>query len=451
MKRVITFFLSVISVFVVCRAAQCDSIKVYFALNKATFNPTLNNDQALMAKFIDSLAVAAQSGTLDHIVVYGYASPDGPFPFNDRIAARRCAAVADYISRHAGIPMKDIRTCPGGVAWEALRSLVEDNHLTPSRHEVIEILDRYIPDACTDRFKSDLCVKSLKAIDGGDTYAWMLANLFPELRFALAVYTSSRADSPAVLPSDENVYPAIGHTPAEDMVRDTAENMTDGLSEENTGEQSADQSGEQTQTMTEETEEISPPKEISNSLFDRPLHRLAIKTNLLYDAVLVPNLEVEWRVNDNWSVALEGAVGIWGKYDHGRCYRLYMLSPEVKRWIRPRAPWHGFYVGVFAGGGLYDYEKPTKGYRGEGAMGGLSVGYMWPLSRCLSMEAAVGGGYLYSRYKEYVPLEGHHVYQRTKDLNYFGPLKAKLSLVWRLWDQNKSGHRRNETVVQYEK
>ncbi|MDE7388773.1 MAG: DUF3575 domain-containing protein [Muribaculaceae bacterium] len=169
----------------------------------------------------------------------------------------------------------------------------------------------------------------------------------------------------------------------------------------------------------------------------QPLHRLAIKTNLLYDAALLPNLEVEYRASKNWSVALEGGVAWWGRYSKERSYRLAMVSPEVKYWIRPRAPWHGLYAGVFAGGTLYDFEKGTPGYRGEGAFGGLSLGYMWPVSRCLSLEAAVGAGYLFTRYKEYAPIEGHHVYQRTKNLNYFGPLKVKFSLVWRLWDANK--------------
>lgn len=183
----------------------------------------------------------------------------------------------------------------------------------------------------------------------------------------------------------------------------------------------------------------------------RPVHRLAVKTNLLYDAVLLPDVEVEWRFNDHWSVALEGDLAWWGKYKNDKSYRLAMISPEVKYWIRPRAPWNGFYVGLFGGCGLYDLERHNRnGYRGEGVMGGLSVGYMWPLNRCLSLEAAIGGGYLYTRYKEYKPLDGHHVYQRTKIINYFGPLKVKLSLVWRLWDLNKSGRLNNQSVMQHE-
>lgn len=183
----------------------------------------------------------------------------------------------------------------------------------------------------------------------------------------------------------------------------------------------------------------------------RPVHRLAVKTNLLYDAALLPNIEVDWRLDARWSLSLEGGVAWWGKYSREKSYRLAMVSPELKRWIRPRGPWHGFYIGVFAGCGLYDLEKNTRGYRGEGVMGGLSAGFMWPVSRCLSLEAALGGGYLFTRYKEYVPIHGHHVYQRTKEINYFGPLKVKFSLVWRLWDTEKSRRHAGKNVARYGK
>lgn len=57
MKRIIAFSLFVCSVFVVYGADYCDSIKVFFDLNKATFSPTLNNNALSMKNFIDSLTV----------------------------------------------------------------------------------------------------------------------------------------------------------------------------------------------------------------------------------------------------------------------------------------------------------------------------------------------------------------------------------------------------------
>lgn len=107
-----------------------------------------------------------------------------------------------------------------------------------------------------------------------------------------------------------------------------------------------------------------------------PEHRFAVKTNLLYDPALMLDLEVEWRFNRDWSVALEGDVAWLGNAFGIDSYRLVMASPEVRRWFCSRGPWHGFYAGLFVGAGYYDLKKGNPGYYGDGFMGGLSVGFM---------------------------------------------------------------------------
>lgn len=169
-----------------------------------------------------------------------------------------------------------------------------------------------------------------------------------------------------------------------------------------------------------------------------PLHRFALKTNMLYYAALMPNIELEMRLNSSWSVLLEGNVA-WYKNDpKHKYYQLLMVSPEARYWLPRGSVWHGMYVGAFLGGGKYDLENGHKGYKGEGGFAGVSFGYMWPITRTLSLEAGLGAGYLYTRYKEYVPYDGHYLYQRTKTLNYFGPLKLKFAIAWRFNDINKS-------------
>ncbi len=440
MKILFTVFILAISVFEVYGVT--DSMKVvFFALNKATFDPTLDKNTPSMEDFIDSITVAVHSGTLDHITVYGYSSPDGPFNMNDKLASRRCNAIAEYISSQTGIPLSDIQKVPGGIAWEGLRDLVERNPRTPSRDAVIRILNDYIPDACTDKVKSEQCHSELIDFDDGHTYKWLLRNLFPELRYAVAVYTYTTPER------------SIGHMCVDDdetnseleTAKDSAaekEETTSGGGETESTATTADMAGNTNGDVSEsaanEKDGFTPPYSSDSSPIDSTSHRLAIKNNFLYDVALMPNLEVELRIDDHWSIALEGGVAWWGKYAKNKSYRLAMVSPEARYWIRPHDWWHGLYVGAFAGGVFYDFLKDRPGYRGDGVMGGLSVGYMWPLNRSLSLEAALGAGYLYTRYKEYIPLDGHHVYQRTKDINYFGPLKVKLALVWRLWDTNKS-------------
>lgn len=189
--------------------------------------------------------------------------------------------------------------------------------------------------------------------------------------------------------------------------------------------------------QTSETPSEAEASALTAGVDFTPIHRFALKTNLLYDVLLMPNLELQWRINPLWSVALEANVAWWKNDAKHKYYQIMMFSPEVRRFVIPRGEWHGMYVGAFVGGGKYDLENGGTGYKGEGGMAGLSVGYMWPVSRTLSLEAGLGLGYMYTRYKEYVPHDGHYLYQRTKNMNYFGPLKVKFALAWRFDVINK--------------
>ncbi len=160
-----------------------------------------------------------------------------------------------------------------------------------------------------------------------------------------------------------------------------------------------------------------------------------IKTNLLYDAVGFPSLEVEIPLGYKWSLNLEGAVAWWSSYKKDNFYQLDLLSPEVRRWFGQKSRWHGHYIGAFGMLGLYDLEwKGGRGYQGEYWAAGLSYGYMFPIARKLSLEAGIGLGFLQTGYEEYLPQDGHYVYQQSSRTSYWGPVKLKLGLVWRIGD-----------------
>lgn len=165
----------------------------------------------------------------------------------------------------------------------------------------------------------------------------------------------------------------------------------------------------------------------------------SVKTNLLYAVVLMPSLEVEYRINTRWSVNLEGNIAWWHNDRHHKYYQLATISPEVRYWFKPQGRHKGHFVGLFAGGGWYDLENGENGYKGEGEFAGISYGYMFPVGKYFSLEAGLGVGYLNTRYEEYLPLDGEYVYQQTSRLNYIGPLKLKFSWVWHIgqWFKKK--------------
>lgn len=167
-----------------------------------------------------------------------------------------------------------------------------------------------------------------------------------------------------------------------------------------------------------------------------------IKSNLLYDAVLMPSLEIEYRFSEHFSAAIEGNMAWWHNNGKHKYYQLATIVPEARWWFKPQGARKGHYLGLFGGPGWYDLENGKTGYRGEGGMVGLSYGYMFPVGKYFAFEAGIGLGYAHLKYEEYVPADGHYAYQQTNRTNYFGPLKLKFAFVWNIgrWTE-KGGNR----------
>lgn len=58
-----------------------------------------------------------------------------------------------------------------------------------------------------------------------------------------------------------------------------------------------------------------------------------IKTNLLYDALLSPSIEVEYHFAPHWSVNAEYSVAWWSNKPKHQYYLLMQLSPEIRFWF----------------------------------------------------------------------------------------------------------------------
>jgi len=68
--------------------------------------------------------------------------------------------------------------------------------------------------------------------------------------------------------------------------------------------------------------------------------------------------------------------------------------------------------------------------------GGISYGYSLPVARNLNLDFTLGVGVFHGKCKEYLPIDGRYVWQLTKKMNWVGPTKAEISLVWHIGDRN---------------
>lgn len=166
----------------------------------------------------------------------------------------------------------------------------------------------------------------------------------------------------------------------------------------------------------------------------RPYH-VAVRTNVLYDALLLPTLGVEWRINRGLSVKLDGSLAWWGG-EHGKVQKVWLLNPEV-RWYLLRDK--RFYAGVSGSYGEYNIYKymlgnivsKDTGYQGKLWGAGLTVGYQLYLSRNFSFDFNLGLGYTRSDYDSFGMTDGVRVYkEKDRSKDFWGPTQAGISLIW---------------------
>ncbi|MCI6295072.1 MAG: DUF3575 domain-containing protein [Bacteroidales bacterium] len=175
------------------------------------------------------------------------------------------------------------------------------------------------------------------------------------------------------------------------------------------------------------------------SLLTANAQKVALKTNLLYDATTTPNLGAELAMGKKSTLQLFYGLNPW-KFasDRTKQLRHWLLIPEYRYWTCQK--FNGHFFGIHALGGQYnvggiDLPNPVfkdldeKRYEGWYAGGGLTYGYQWLLSRHWNLEASVGVGYIRFHYKEFPCTECGALIQENNK-NYFGPTKLALSLMY---------------------
>lgn len=168
----------------------------------------------------------------------------------------------------------------------------------------------------------------------------------------------------------------------------------------------------------------------------------ALKTNLLFDAALTPNIELEIPIGKHWSVAGEWIFPWWLTNERQNCYQLQAGNLEGRYWFNSPGvimqPMLGWFAGLYLGAGYYDFESDKTGYQGEFQNIGLSGGYTHKIGRRLRLEYSLGVGFLKTKYRKYNAVQGYDdtwylVREQTQPRKvWFGPTRAKVSLVWLL-------------------
>lgn len=187
---------------------------------------------------------------------------------------------------------------------------------------------------------------------------------------------------------------------------------------------------------------------------------MAVKSNLLYDALSLINCSVEFPIGDKFSALVYSQFPWWkwGEADNEYCVRFLSLGAEGRWWFAPRPQpatekrqerdrLVGHFVGVYAESGMWDFQfKSDICRQGEFWSVGVSYGYSMPISRRLNMEFSLSVGYASIPYRGYTPSKDYEILWRDNEdtgcWGYIGPTKAQVSLVVPIKATQKKGGRR---------
>ena len=139
---------------------------------------------------------------------------------------------------------------------------------------------------------------------------------------------------------------------------------------------------------------------------------VALKNNLAYDAVLTPNLQLEFRLTRKWTMEVGAGFNPFPLDD-----TKFPKWRHVAAWIAPRY-WfcNAFNRGFFSFNAAYAHYNVAGGkypigwlyrkvldsrYQGDAVMGGLSFGWHFPVSPHFSIELEAGADLGYTWFTEF--------------------------------------------------
>ena len=170
--------------------------------------------------------------------------------------------------------------------------------------------------------------------------------------------------------------------------------------------------------------------------------KVAVKTNLLYDATATINAGIEFGLAPKWTLDLSGNFNGW-TMSHDRKWKHWMAQPEARYWFCDR--FAGHFLGFHALGGQYnighlknnikflgtDFSKLSDSrYQGWFIGAGVAYGYAWVLNKHWNLEGEIGVGYVYTEYDRFNCKGCGKKVEEDKNHHYFGPTKAAINLIY---------------------
>ena len=152
--------------------------RIFYPVGKAELHEDYMDNASTLHRIQKYLEKSPQ---IDSITIYSYASPEGSYQLNKRLAAERGNTAKQYLLNHLPadrhLPDSLFIIDPTTENWQGLRDLVLYQYSHADKEEVLAILDR--TDINDERRKV-----LLKRLNHGRTWQHIIKELMPKLRYA---------------------------------------------------------------------------------------------------------------------------------------------------------------------------------------------------------------------------------------------------------------------------
>lgn len=164
---------------------------------------------------------------------------------------------------------------------------------------------------------------------------------------------------------------------------------------------------------------------------------LGIKNNVIADALLSPNLALEFGLGKQTTLELYASYNPF-ETNKERKFKHWLAQPELRYW--PCERFNGYFLGLHAvvgefnaaawklPGGLLSFLD-DKRYEGLLYGAGVSLGHQWILGKRWNIEAAVGAGYTKIDYDRF-NCEECSPRINSDSYHYFGLTRTVVSIVY---------------------
>lgn len=354
------------------------SKRFYFHLNKYDIDESIGDNRNTVDSILYKLRDLRRAGATDiKLHITSFASLEASDSYNYKLAANRTNSLTNFLKKFTLVNGVPFVSEPNIFDWETLIKMTRESDC-PMKEAALRIMTTTQEHSANGE---NIRKQQLQNLGEGAVYNYMRVNFFPLMRNSALTLTAN-------LPVVEQ--PVVGEP--EPVV----------------------------EYIEKEREKI----------------HIALSTNGLYDLGMIPNIGVSVYLGNQISVGANWMYSWWKRDKSNWYWRAYGGDVHADYWLSNKELWQGHHIGIYAQMATFDFEWKGEGYQMPkwSYGGGFQYGYTMSLTKALGLDFGIGLGYMHGKYYTYDPssVVDKYIYKETKKINWIGPTKVNVSLIWKL-------------------